>query len=332
MVHIASPLERRHRLRHLLKNAFFRLYRLCLRCGFHLIPDHYYASLPNILDLERTRESWAGRSELPGISIDVDEQVESLTAVCLPYKAEYLSNAIFKEAVSRLGSGYGYIEAQVLHAVIRSYKPRRIIEVGSGVSTYCMAAASRLNSAEGGSPCHIMSIEPFPSDGLKALSGIILKQVQVQSVPVEAFTELEQNDLLFIDSSHAVRPGGDVNYLVLEILPRLRPGVVVHFHDICFPYDYQRDLLHTCLFSSETSLLRAFLISNDRVKILFSLSLLHYDRAAVLKTLFPGYDPQPSTDGLRSDASGPDQHFPSSIYLQIRAQSESRLSSGPRFA
>jgi len=77
--------------------------------------------LPNILDLERTREVWARRSELPGISIDVDEQVESLTAVCLPYKAEYLSNAIFKEAVSRLGSGYGYIEAQVLHAVIRSY-------------------------------------------------------------------------------------------------------------------------------------------------------------------------------------------------------------------
>src|SRR5678815_860642 len=99
----------------------------------------------------------------------------------------------------------------------------------------------------------LTAIEPNPSEKLKGTKRIQLTISEVQSVPFESFSHLGHNDFLFIDSSHAVKPGGDVNYLILEVLPRLKPGVIVHFHDICFPYDYQPDTLMTFLHGMETS-------------------------------------------------------------------------------
>lgn len=135
------------------------------------------------------------------------------------------------------------------------------------------------------------------------------------------FESLEENDVLFIDSSHTVKPGGDVNFLVLEVLPRLASGVVVHFHDINFPYDYPRDILKTFFPASESSLLQAFLAFNRRFQIIFCLSLLHYERPHVLREVFPEYQPQKGRDGLREDHvpafSMPAGHFPSSIWLRV---------------
>lgn len=104
---------------------------------------------------------------------------------------------------------------------------------------------------------------------------------------------------MFIDSSHTVKPGGDVNFLILELLPRLQKGVIIHFDDIFFPYDYQRNVLRTFLHWAETSLLRAFLIFNEKAKIVFCLSLLHYDRQDVMKEVFPEYSHQGDENGLR---------------------------------
>ncbi len=142
---------------------------------------------------------------------------------------------------------------------------------------------------------------------------------RVQSIPVSKFEELTSGDLLFIDSSHTVRPGGDVNYLILEVLPRLSKGVFVHFHDIFLPYDYPRNVLNSYFQWMETSLLRAFLINNHKVRILFCLSHLHYDRQDSLKDVFPDYNPAPDENGLEiDDKTDPDkQHFPASIYLEI---------------
>jgi len=139
-------------------------------------------------------------------------------------------------------------------------------------------------------------------------------------VPFEVFKELGDKDLLFIDSSHTVKPGGDVNYLILEVLPRLEK-VIVHFHDIFLPYDYQRSILQTFFHWTETSLLRAFLIWNEKVRIIFCLSQLHYDYRA-LKEVFPEYNPQLDKDGIRDEKykpfENPKEHFPSSIYIQIQ--------------
>ena len=146
---------------------------------------------------------------------------------------------------------------------------------------------------------------------------------KVQSVPLEVFTDLAENDLLFIDSSHTVKTGGDVNYLFLEVFPRLRKGVVVHIHDIYLPYDYRRDADRTFLHWSETSLLHAFLICNEKVKIIACLSHLHYERKDVLRKIFPKYNPQEDLNGLSSErdkslTSQVTKHFPSSIYIQVQ--------------
>ena len=279
--------------KNIIKRVLLSIHKAGVRCGVHILPVHYYSPVPNVLNLQRNRNLWAKRSELPGLSVDLDEQAARLRAICSPYVHEYAGNAVYKEGVSKhFGQGYGYIEAQALHASIRHYKPKRIVEVGSGVSTYCILKASELNAEETGLNSRIVSIEPYASERLRRLSPCIeLMQKQVQTVPLDLFRELYENDLLFIDSSHTVKPGADVNYLILEVLPRLRSGVVVHFHDIYLPYDYQRDTLQTFFHWTETSLLRAFLTFNERAKIVFCLSHLHYERQAVLREVFPVIHP-----------------------------------------
>jgi hypothetical protein len=133
--------------------------------------------------------------------------------------------------------------------------------------------------------------------------------------PLELFTQLGENDILFIDSSHVLKAGSDVSHIVLEILPVLQPGVLVHFHDIYLPYAYQRDVLQTFLHNNETPFLASFLTYNERFRILFCLSHLHYERPEILVQTFPEYDPQASWRGLRTEnTSG---HFPSALWLQV---------------
>ncbi len=305
------------------KRAFLLLHKALLRCGVIVLPVHYYAPVTTVRELEKTRGLWERKSDLPGIAVDIDAQLARLEAICVPYRQEYTGNAEYRRAVGLgAGPGYGFIEAQVLHAFVRAHKPRRVIEIGSGVSTLCIAQAAVRNEGEGAHACEIMCVEPHPSDVLKRMQGVTLLEVPVQRVPLDVFEQLDRGDVLFIDSSHVVRVGGDVNYLVLEVLPRLRPGVIVHFHDIYLPYDYPRDVLHTFYHGQETSLVRAYLIGNPSVRILFCLSQLHYERSQALTALFPEYDPEPSTDGM---APGPafsqtTRHFPSALYIEVIAR------------
>jgi hypothetical protein len=292
-----------------------------MRLGVVVLPNHYYCGVPDLRVLARKRENWARRSALPGISIDLDDQARSLRKVCLPFEPEYRGNQVYHEAcTSDCGPGFGYIEAQALYAFIRHYKPRLAIEVGSGVSTFCMLGAAARNSRECDRVTRFISMEPYPRPWLRS-APISLIDKPVQDVPLEVFESLGPGDFLFVDSSHAVCTGGDVNFLVLEVLPRLRPGVLVHFHDIYLPYDYPRDALCTLSQAQETALLHAFLIGNSGVRIVFSLSHLHYDCKDVLHEVFPEYRPQRDQEGLTDACYKPfaeiPEHFPSSTYLQI---------------
>jgi predicted O-methyltransferase YrrM len=308
--------------RNTIKRIILETSRFVSRFGLHVLPVHYYSPVPSIPELERTRNTWRGKSDLVGIDANVESQLDRLRTMCLPHRHEYATNENFLDATeNRFGPGYGFVEAMALHGVIRSLKPRRIIEVGAGVSTFCMLKAAKLNEVDTGTRASMTSIEPFPSSALKQLEGVEVIQKPVQEIAFDQFQTLEAGDFLFIDSSHTVKPGGDVNYLILEVLPRLRPGVLVHFHDIYLPYDYQRDVLQTFMHWSETSLLHAYLLFNDRARIVFCLSHLHYDRTESLKEIFPGYDPQLDDHGLQSDRYKSferiPEHFPSSIYIEI---------------
>ena len=301
------------------KRLYLRAYKGILHCGWHVVPDHYYVSLPNILELKRTKPIWARRSELPGISYDICEFERTLRRWCDPYRDEYADLPAWRRAMScGAGPGYGYIESQCLHAVVRSLTPRNVIEVGSGVSTAILLDALARN----GSASQVTCIEPYPSPWLVRNKGVRLIRERVQASDIGIFKELGKNDLLFIDSTHTVKPGSDVNYLILEVLPRLNPGVVVHFHDIYLPYDYSRDVLNTFLHWSETSLLRAFLIDNSRARIMLSLSMMHYDRPDVLRDVFPAYVPEPHENGMARGSAKPmessiKEHFPCSTYIEV---------------
>lgn len=293
-----------------------------LRLGVVVLPNHFYSSVPDLNELRATRPSWARKSLLPGLAVDIEKQLCSLREICSPYETEYRGNQHYRTAIERnYGLGFGYIEAQALHSVIRHYAPRKIVEVGSGISTYCMLQATKANRANGRPPCEITCIEPYPSPWLREAPVQLLQQ-KVQTAPLDLFLSLEPNDLLFIDSSHAVKTGSDVVFLVLEVLPRLRPGVLVHIHDIFLPFDYSPNKMQSFFDWQETVLIHAFLIGNLGVRIVFCLSQLHEERPQDLATVFPEYRRICLSSGLYpSYANTPEQsgaHIPSSLFLQIQ--------------
>jgi hypothetical protein len=207
--------------------------------------------------------------------------------VCAPFQEEFRGNPYYKHAVNQpFRSGrsrfFGYIEAEVLHAVIRHYKPAQLIEIGGGVPSYCTSQAISMNQRDNAVNGQITCIEPDPVDMIKdldqKLQNFELIARPIQDVPLKYFTQLQANDVVFIDSNHVVRSGSEVNYIVLELLPILPKGVLVQFHDIYLPYDYDRDVLRNFTHPNETALVAAFLACNMRYKILFALSMLHYER------------------------------------------------------
>jgi hypothetical protein len=167
--------------------------------------------------------------------------------------------------------GYGTIDAAALYAMVRETRPKRIVEIGSGSSTLVTAAAIRANQA--GDPSYkptFTCIEPFLSDYLKGgvpgVSEFIEKPLQ--DVPLDLFANLEDGDILFIDSTHVVSFGSDVLYEYLTILPALASGVLVHIHDIFLPNDYPENWLKEHrFFWNEQYLLEAFLAMNSSYTI-----------------------------------------------------------------
>src|SRR6266436_8643948 len=163
---MTSPSQYRHiplrrLLRDSLKRLYFAFYKLGIRLGVHILPAHYHAPVPNIIELERTTDLWAKPSAMSGVHIDLDEQIDNLRRVCVPFQQEFRGNPYYKHAVNQpFRSGrsrfFGYIEAQVLHAVIRHYKPAQLIEIGGGVPSYCTSQAISMNRRDTGVNSHYL--------------------------------------------------------------------------------------------------------------------------------------------------------------------------------
>ena len=163
-------------------------------------------------------------------------------------------------------------DAGFYYCLIRHLKPRRIIEIGAGFSTLLAAQAVLKNSAEK-KPCHLTAVEPYPSvtlrEGVPGLAELL--ETTIQKLPLSRFEALGKNDILFVDSSHILRTGSDVQYEFLEILPRLKKGVYVHFHDIFLPMDYPRKLvMEDFKFYNEQYLLQAFLAFNKDFEVVWA--------------------------------------------------------------
>jgi hypothetical protein len=181
----------------------------------------------------------------------------------------------------------------VLYGMVRSLKPRRILEIGSGHSTLLSAQAILANTSEDpGYRCELRAIEPYPSEilrrGFPGLSRLVT--APVQDVPIADFLELGADDILFIDSSHVLSIGGDVRYEYLEVLPRLNPGVVVHVHDIFLPAEYPEEWVRRQhRFWNEQYLLQALLVGNSGFEVLWGSSFMHLRHPEALERAFRSY-------------------------------------------
>jgi hypothetical protein len=172
-------------------------------------------------------------------------------------------------------------------------KPRRIIEIGSGISTLMAIRAICANQSDDSAyQCKHVCIEPYEMSWLEN-SEVSVVRCKVEDMSIEFFSELEENDILFIDSSHVIRPQGDVLFEYLELLPTLNKGVIVHVHDIFSPRNYLKQWLEDDVrFWNEQYLLEAFLTQNDSWKIIGALNYLHHHHYEQLKSVAPFLAPE----------------------------------------
>lgn len=274
--------------------------------GFLIIPEHYYFPLVNPSSLAAPLEA---ERNLPGVHFNLEEQREFLLGFSTVDEVigfRWLDDSESDSSTFRLGnSAFEAGDAEVLHHMVRHLKPRRVIEVGSGHSSKIISRARQFNSLETGEKSEHLAIEPFEKAWLENLSDTQVLRTKVENVDPAQFEKLERNDLLFIDSSHIIRPQGDVLRLYLEVLPTLKPGVVVHIHDFFSPRDYPAEwLIEKGLLWNEQYLVEAMLSSSSRYEILLSLSALMSKDFSSLKAVCPYLETI---------------HSPGSLYLRINA-------------
>jgi hypothetical protein len=274
------------------------------RLGFVVAPtgDYYHALRP-VAELERHQERWHRPSALRGIAVDLDAMERTLAALLSDFGAEYAALPPYDRVRDeRRGPGFTRVDALTLYCMLRRHRPARFVEVGSGLSSWYAAQAAGRNASQG-RPMAMTAVDPFVSAATRALPNVETVAKEAQDLPVAWYLErLQPGDALFIDSTHVVRIDGEVPYLVLEVLPALPPGVLVHVHDVHFPYNvpvlpraYVSDRAWPMLFT-EAMLVQAWLCDNPRVELLLSTPLLRFHREGALRRLVPGYQPLDAED------------------------------------
>jgi hypothetical protein len=280
----------------LLSRFLVKHYGWVEKWGVHMVPVTYYDPIPDRKELEKRDSLWGNESELPGINLNESRQVELVQKVFPKFREEYnfprQKTAILAEYYLENGN-FGTVDAEVAHCMVRHFLPKKIIEIGSGNSTRLMARACLLNKERSGKDTRLFTVDPYPADIVsKGFPGLTqFTKAKAESMPLDFFMQLNPGDILFIDSSHVVQTGGEVNYLFLEVLPRLKPGVIIHVHDIYFPREYPKNWIYKYQrFCTEQYLLQAFLAYNDAFEVLFSNSYMHLHHRKELKDAFPNYD------------------------------------------
>lgn len=265
------------------------------RLGLHVMPIDCYQPVPHTRSL---RESiWSGRTDMVGVRIDLDAQEALLSDLCARFGDE------FDELAGRTDDGSGRyhmhnsrfesVDAELLYGLIRAGRPRRVLEIGSGYSTLVALEALERNEREGGPCWSVLTIDPHPPAWLRNRRGVEARACPVQDVAISEFESLERGDILFIDSTHVLAVGSDVQYEFLEVVPRVKPGVLVHVHDIFLPAEYPRSwVLRWRRYWTEQYLLQAFLAFNSAFETIWAGHMMHMDRPAALSRMLRSYDPR----------------------------------------
>jgi len=252
---------------------------------------HYYSPIPSNEDvLAYVKSRKPPNSELLGINLNEKGQQALLSEYVHFYRDVPFPEQ--KTPACRYyydNSWFSYSDAIFLYSFLRKWKPKRIIEVGSGFSSAVML--DTIDSCFSQKP-EITFIEPHPERLISLLRDGDRDQVRlidrtIQEVSPDVLLTLKSGDFLFIDSSHVVKCGSDIQFLMFEILPRLPPGVVVHFHDVFYPFDYPSEWLTDGWYWNENYFLRAFLSYNSDWSIQFFNTYVHFMFGDLIKEKMP---------------------------------------------
>jgi predicted O-methyltransferase YrrM len=261
-------------------------------------PGHYYSPVvdPDTLLAAGKPNRSVVPEEIAGIELSLDRMIDWWRR-----NTETIKSTPFPDAESSAFRYYGdnnmypVGDATVLRAMILEERPTRIIEIGSGFSSACMLDTID----EGGLETELTFIEPEaerlrsrlrPDDDAR----VRIIEAPVQDVPLEEFQTLRERDVLFIDSSHVLKTGSDVHRELFDILPALAPGVLIHFHDIDYPFEYPDLFLFERRYSwNEAYAVRAFLMYNANYRVEFMTAMFRRMAADLVRTTFPHFDEQP---------------------------------------
>jgi len=247
-------------------------------------PGHFYSPVVSVEEAKRDEHRIFDTvpRELPGINLNESKQLDLLEEFEDLYSS--INFPTTKNTTHRYyyeNPAYSYSDAIMLNCMMRHTRPKRVIEVGSGYSSCAMLDTNEIFLDRS---VIFTFIEPYP-DLLKSLvrkgdlSSINIVEARLQDVSVDKFSELDADDILFIDSTHVCKTGSDVNFLLFDILPRLKSGVYIHIHDIFYPFEYPKYWVFEGRSWNEIYALRAFLQFNDAFRIVMMNTFLEHFHA-----------------------------------------------------
>ena len=258
-------------------------------------PGHFYSPVPDLAEVDRDADRlFASRRSLTGVDLREEAQVALFGELAALSRADPLPAG--PEGGTRYWTDnpfYGIGDASMLQAMLRHLRPKRYLEVGSGWST-ALALDTSERFLDG--TVSVTAIEPYPAvlrDRLRPGDRVDVIEAPVQSVPLERFEALEANDVLFIDSSHVLKAASDVHFLTTAVLPVLAPGVVVHLHDMFWPFEYLRHWIEQGRAWNECYLVHAFLLYNDAFEVVLFNHFLAQCRPEVIEAELPAMAENP---------------------------------------
>lgn len=240
--------------------------------AYRLFPEgHFYSPIPDLADVrERADELFDRTGDVSGIDLRPGEQVALLDELGpalarWPYGDPEAGHGLRYRPDNEY---FGWTDSQLWYALLTNRRPRRVLEVGSGWSTALLLDACDREGLE----TTVTAIEPFPErlhsvmrDGDE--DRVTVRETKVQDVSPDELADLQTGDVLFIDSTHVAKIGSDVNHLVFGVFPRLPTGVLVHVHDIAYPFEYPQEWVEEGRAWNEAYLLRGFLLENPRWRV-----------------------------------------------------------------
>lgn len=269
------------------------LRRVVEDAGIKVSPCNYYSGIPSLAEIENSFEYSDGFQDKPPYC-DSDifsspEESRQLLEAIVDYSDEFQppedGNEESPERFFWKNSQYSHSDAMSYYALLRHIKPGKIIEIGSGFSTLVAAEAVDKNGVG-----HITCIEPYPRKFLQRMKQIDLIERPAQEITVDWLNNnLNDGDVLFIDSTHTVKTGSDCLHIYLRLLPKIKRNIYVHVHDIFLPFGLPEQWLADLhIYWTEQYLLLGFLLDNPKVQFLYGSAYHQWANKELLEKFMHG--------------------------------------------